>query len=290
MLDALLLDELADIAVEAGASISALRQGRVAATAKADGSPVTQADLAANDIIINRLADKYSDIPVLSEETPPADNEAYSEYLFLVDPLDGTREFLSGSNEFTVNIALLDQLAPKAGAIYAPALGVIYVGAAGEGARRATVENSVIGPWRTISAVAPSGDLRAATSRSHLTAETRAFLDGYSIGRVVSIGSSLKFCLVAAGEADIYPRLGRTMEWDTAAGDAILRAAGGSVLTLDGKPLTYNKRDAAGGHVFENPWFVAAGAFDPLDARWRIGSPAATGVLETPVRNFSEDP
>jgi 3'(2'), 5'-bisphosphate nucleotidase len=268
MFDTPMLDEIAAIAIEAGAEILALRDTTIAAQTKPDGSPVTQADLAANDLITQRLHKSFSKIPIVSEETP-ADPDSGGRYFFLVDPLDGTREFLRGAREFTVNIALIDQTTPVAGVVYAPALSAIYIGASGHGARRATIEKGVPGAWQPVAATCPSHTLRAVTSRSHLTAETNAFLADYAIDRIVSVGSSLKFCLVASGEADIYPRLGPTMEWDTAAGDAILRAAGGSVLTLDREPLQYKKPDRSGANALRNPWFVAAGAFDPFDARWR---------------------
>ena len=281
MIDAPLLDGIAAIALEAGAAILAIRHGTFAVTTKADGTPVTQADLAANDIILMRLSERFAHIPIVSEETPQSKEISDARYNFIVDPLDGTHDFLNGAAEFTVNIALLERAAPVAGVIYAPSLGLIYVGAAGLGARRATVHNGALAAWSAISAIAPSGELRAVTSRSHQTSETRDFLDNRRIGNVVSVSSSLKFCIIAAGEADIYPRLGRTMEWDTAAGDAILRAAGGSVLSLDRKPLTYNKRDAAGGPMRANPWFVAAGSFNPFEPRWQRETPSAETGLKS---------
>jgi 3'(2'),5'-bisphosphate nucleotidase len=262
-------NKLAAIACDAGSAILALHSSDLAATAKADGSPLTQADLAANETILKGLAENFPGVPVITEERLPEVDATNARHVFLVDPLDGTRDFLSGNGEYTVNIALLDGSNPIAGVVYAPALGVIYAGAADDGARRAQVTHGVVGAWQRIAATAPSGKLRAVTSRSHPSSKTQEYLDRLAIADFMLIGSSLKFCLIAAGEADIYPRMGQTMEWDTAAGDAILRAAGGAVLALDGKPLRYNKRNAAGEHDLANPWFVATGGFDVFDPKWR---------------------
>jgi 3'(2'),5'-bisphosphate nucleotidase len=261
-------NKLTAIACDAGSAIMALRSNDLAVTAKADGSPLTRADLAANETILKELAENFPGVPVITEERMPDAGTSNARHVFLVDPLDGTRDFLSGNGEYTVNIALLDGSNPIMGVVYAPALGTIYAGAVGEGARRATVENGIIGAWQRIVATAPSGKLRAVTSRSHPSPETQEYLDRLAIADFTLIGSSLKFCSIAAGEADIYPRMGQTMEWDTAAGDAILRAAGGAVLALDGKPLRYNKRNAAGEFDLANPWFVATGRFDVLDPKW----------------------
>ena len=259
---------LAAIAYDAGSAILALHGSDLAPTAKADGSPLTRADLAANEAILKGLAENFPGVPIITEERIPDAGARLARHVFLVDPLDGTKDFLSGNGEFTVNIALLDGPDPVAGVVYAPALGVIYAGAVGEGARRARVKDEGIGAWQKIAAVAPSGNLRAVTSRSHPSSKTQEYLDSLAVADFVPIGSSLKFCLVAAGEADLYPRMGQTMEWDTAAGDAVLRAAGGAVLALDGKPLRYNKRAAAGEHDLANPWFVAMGRFNVFEAKW----------------------
>ncbi len=179
---------------------------------------------------------------------PPSQTRTNARHVFLVDPLDGTKDFLSGNGEYTVNIALLDGSDPVAGVVYAPALGTIYAGAVGEGARRAQMTNGVVGAWqdhrsdgadRKNCAPSPAVRTQAVRPRNISTRCARR--------TSCAIGSSLKFCLIAAGEADIYPRMGQTMEWDTAAGDAILRAAGGACWRIDGKPLRYNKRNAAGG-------------------------------------------
>jgi 3'(2'),5'-bisphosphate nucleotidase len=180
----------------------------------------------------------------------------------LVDPLDGTKEFVSGSGEFTVNIAWVADGRPVAGVVYAPAVGILYAGDE-NGAFRASVTGGALNSREPIRAAAPGPAMRVVASRSHLTDETRAFVDRYEVESFVSSGSSLKFCRVAEGAADLYPRLGRTMEWDTAAGHAVLLAAGGSVSTLDGAPLLYGKAQHESG-AFANPHFVAAGAFDPF--------------------------
>lgn len=241
--------ELIAIARDAGALILPLFRAGVATDRKTDGSPVTQADRRAEALILRRLADAFPGIPVVAEESVSAGRvPPPSERFFLVDPLDGTREFLSGSGEFTVNIALVEAGVPTVGVVLAPALERLFHGdrdGAFEGDRRIAVRTP------------PPDGLVVVASRSHRTAETDAFIARHRVASLVSAGSSLKFCLVANGSADLYPRLGRTMEWDTAAADAILRAAGGSVRTLDGAPLRYGKRDQPNDSDFANPWFVA---------------------------------
>lgn len=264
-----MLDDLVDIALKAGAAIMPIyeRQDQGVKT-KGDNSPVTEADTAAEEIILAELARVAPEIPVVAEESVAAGKcPATGTRFFLVDPLDGTKEFISRNGEFTVNIALIEDGCPVLGVVYAPAIGVIYAGGEKEGAKVAPVEGGKPGPWRAITvADCPKDGLRILASRSHLTEETRDFVKRFSVADFVSAGSSLKFCKLAAGEADLYPRLGRTMEWDTAAGDAVLRAAKGVVLTMDGKPLRYGKRDQADDVDFANPWFAATGRFDPFDA------------------------
>lgn len=228
-------------------------------TTKADSSPVTEADALAEAVILAGLRDAFPDIPVVAEEEAAAGRVPNtSGRFFLVDPLDGTKEFISRNGEFTVNIALVENGEPVAGIVYAPALGDIYQGTP-EGASRSRVTDGVCAGWSDIRCRPAPPVLTAVGSRSHGTEETTRFLERYNVGSFVSSGSSLKFCLVAAGEADIYPRLGRTMEWDTAAGDAVLRAAGGLVTDLDGRALTYNKRNQAHDTDFANGSFVAYG-------------------------------
>ena len=240
---------LAEIAARAGAVVMRHYQagplaGKDLARLKADRSPVTDADEETERLILAELALAFPGVPVIAEEEAAAGRmAAIGGRFFLVDPLDGTKEFLSGNGEFTVNIAEVVDGVPVAGVVYAPALDRMFsadAGGAFEGAK----------PIRA--RVAPPGMI-AVGSRSHADAATDEFLKPYPVTKFVSAGSSLKFCLVAAGEADIYARGGRTMEWDTAAGHAVLRAAGGSVNRWDGTALLYGKPR------FENPAFVARG-------------------------------
>ncbi|GAB4360780.1 MAG: 3'(2'),5'-bisphosphate nucleotidase CysQ [Oricola sp.] len=216
---------------------------------KADNSPVTEADLAVDDLLYPALKDRYPGIPVITEERA-ATHEAMPGRgrFFLVDPIDGTKEFIRKTDEFTINIALIEDGRPVAGIVYAPAIGRMFVGETDSGAR----EIGEDGETRVIGVRTCGQKTTAVASRSHMTKETEAFISENKIGDCVNAGSSLKFCLVAAGEADIYPRFGPTMEWDTAAGHAVLAAAGGRVLTCDGSPLSYGKPQ------FRNPYFIAA--------------------------------
>ncbi|MFS0735466.1 3'(2'),5'-bisphosphate nucleotidase CysQ [Sphingomonas sp. 1P06PA] len=268
-----MLDALIDAAVAGGAEIlpiyAGLEPGEV--RAKQDGSPVTLADERAEAVIVAALARVAPEIPVIAEEAVAAGHAPPTgPRFFLVDPLDGTREFVNGSGDFTVNIALIEDGRAVMGVVYAPATGAIYAGAAGQGARQARVVEGVVGAWRPLVLDEASDEAIAViASRSHLSPETEAYIRRFPVRDFVSAGSSLKFCKVAAGEADLYPRLSRTMEWDTAAGDAILSAAGGRVCTLDGAALRYGKRDQADDSDFANPWFVATGRFDPFAERDR---------------------
>lgn len=241
------------------AAAQAIRDiGPASAVAKPDGSPVTVADIEAERVILSGLAARTSGLPVVAEECcaagklPAGDPDRF----VLVDPLDGTREFISGSPDYTVNIALVEHGMPVAGAVVAPAhdemflggpLGAFRVALGADGApasrHRIGVRDAVAAP-------------RALISASHCTPETGRLLDRLGISDRVARGSSLKFCLIAAGEADIYPRLGQTMQWDTAAGDAVLRAAGGRTLQAGGGWLAYGRH--AGGS-YANPSFIASG-------------------------------
>jgi 3'(2'), 5'-bisphosphate nucleotidase len=263
-----MLEDLVAAALKAGAAIlTVYAREDFAAAAKSDGSPVTEADEKAEAIILEALAKIAPNIPVVAEESAAAGRiPATAERFFLVDPLDGTKEFISKNGDFTVNIALIENGAPVLGVVHTPAYGEVFVGVVGEGAKRAKLKDGLLGPWSPLKVRAPGADLDVVASRSHMSAETQAFVDRFSVRQLVNAGSSLKFCKLAAGEADLYPRLGRTMEWDTAAGDAVLRAAGGLVRTLDGKPLVYGKRGQADDADFANPWFVASGPFDPFTA------------------------
>lgn len=248
------------LAIAAGEKIMQVyAAASVGITTKADASPVTEADALAEEIILAGLRDAFPDIPVVAEEEVAAGRvPTTANRFFLVDPLDGTKEFISRNGEFTVNIALVEQGEPVAGVVYAPALGDIYQGSPA-GALHSRVEEGRCVEWLPIRCRPVPAVLTAVGSRSHGTQETSRFLERYDVGSFVSRGSSLKFCLVAAGEADIYPRLGRTMEWDTAAGDAVLRAAGGLVTDLEGRSMIYNKRNQSHDSDFANSSFVAYG-------------------------------
>ncbi len=246
-----MLEKLIPIARAAGAAILEVYSTDFGVRTKSDASPVTEADERSEAIILERLAPLTPDIPIVSEEAAsrgaiPATGRSF----WLVDPLDGTKEFIGRNGEFTVNIALIDGGAPVLGVVLAPALDRLYAGAVGAGS---FVEES--GGRRDIACARAGKDgLVVVSSRSHGDAQALdRFLAGRKVTESVSVGSSLKFCLVAAGKADLYPRLGRTMEWDTAAGHAVLRAAGGRVTDLAGKDLLYGKPD------FANPHFVASG-------------------------------
>lgn len=255
-------------AIEAGAIILKTRSAGLAVESKADNSPVTDADRAAEAAIEGRLAQIAPGVPVIGEEAVsegriPETGEAF----FLVDPLDGTREFVKGGNDFTVNIGLIRNGSPELGVIFVPALGKLFWGIVGEGAWRAEVVAGAIGeprPMRVRSA--DGGPIDVVASRSHRTPETDAYIRRYNVANLINRGSSLKFCAVAEGKADLYPRMGTTMQWDTAAGDAILRAAGGRVVNLDGRPLTYGPTGKSGPDAYVSPWFIAAGSIEPLPA------------------------
>lgn len=244
------LETLVRIAQAAGAVVMHHYEAGATARVKADRSPVTDADEDAERLILAELAAAFPDVPVVAEEEAAAGRiAATGAHFFLVDPVDGTKEFVKRGGEFTVNIGEVVDGAPVAGVVYAPAIGRLFVGAVGEGAFELSG-----GSWRAISARIPGDDgLVAVSSKSHPDAQTDALLGSLNIKGRINAGSSLKFCLVAAGEADIYPRAGRTMEWDTAAGDAVLRAAGGDVTNWDSTPFTYGKPG------FENGPFIARG-------------------------------
>ncbi|ACK50569.1 3'(2'),5'-bisphosphate nucleotidase [Methylocella silvestris BL2] len=249
----------AEIAVEAAIAVMSVYTSDAHARHKPDKSPVCDADEYAEAIILERLAERLPAYPVLAEEASAHGKKTVEGASFiLVDPVDGTREFLQHSGEFTINIALIVDGAPVAGVVYAPALGRIWIG--GAVATSCLVEpGAPLPPPAERRAIhvrtAPSHGLTALASRSHLDAETEAFLASLPIHERRAAGSSLKFCTVAEGDADVYPRFGQTMEWDTAAGDAILRAAGGIVLDGERHPLQYGKA----GRQFRNGPFIAWG-------------------------------
>jgi 3'(2'), 5'-bisphosphate nucleotidase len=254
-----LLDGLVEAALEAGRVILDIYHSDFGVQVKADASPVTEADTAAEAIILKALEQLAPGVPVVAEEEVAAGRTPQvGDVFFLVDPLDGTKEFVRRGGDFTVNVALVERGRPTLGVVYAPERGRFYAG-----------DSKVGEAW---SAAAGSGGLGAKTpihvralgeayvvvaSKSHATPAIDAYLAGYPVAERISVGSSLKFCLLAAGEADLYPRPSQTSEWDTAAGHAVLEAAGGRVFGPDGGPLTYGKPG------FLNPGFVASGPFTP---------------------------
>ena len=253
---AALIEALAASCVRAGAAILDVYAQDFAVTTKADASPVTAADEAAEAILLADLATAAPGVPVVAEERASAgDVPECGRRFFLVDPLDGTREFVSRNGDFTVNVALVEDGAAVVGLVLAPARGELFVGDVGAGAWRADVADGTIGARRPIAVrVRAPGGAVAVASRSHRTPETDAWLAANGITKTIAVGSSLKLCLVACGEADVYPRFGPTMEWDIAAGHAVLSAAGGSVRTPDDATFGYGKPG------FRNADFVAWGA------------------------------
>jgi 3'(2'), 5'-bisphosphate nucleotidase len=222
---------------------------------KDDASPVTEADERAEAVIVRKLAGIAADIPIVAEEAVAAGHvPTVGRRFWLVDPLDGTKEFVSRNGEFTVNVALVEDGRPVLGVVYAPALERMYYGRVGSGAT--LVDRGM--SRRIECRDPPASGITVVSSRSHGNEDAlNRFLGGRRVAASVKAGSSLKFCLVAAGEADLYPRFGRTMEWDTAAGHAVLAAAGGRVIDLDGCELLCGKPG------FENPHFIAMGCVEP---------------------------
>lgn len=237
--------------VREGGRIAFAHHGKIERVdAKADLSPVTAADLAVDAYLHGALVAQWPRIPVVTEERAETHVAARTGgRFFLVDPIDGTKEFVKERGEFTVNVALIENGVPVAGAVCAPAAGRLFFGALGGGAFEEGFAN---GRRRTIRPARPDNNaLAVVASRSHMTAETEAFVRANAVGRFAQAGSSMKFCLLAAGEADLYPRFGPTMEWDTAAGHAVLLAAGGKVEEISGRPLIYGKPG------YRNPGFIA---------------------------------
>jgi 3'(2'), 5'-bisphosphate nucleotidase len=246
--DAAMLAVFERLAREAGAAIMAHYDLDCRLDNKSDASPLTAADLAADAVICAGLRLAYPETALISEEQAATHHTAKADRFFLVDPLDGTKEFLSRNGQFTVNIALIEHGIAVAGVVFAPALNRMFLGAKGLG----STETDGHGTKTICVRKAPQSPV-AVASRSHRSPETDAFLAARNITQCVSAGSSLKFCLVAAGEADLYPRFGPTMEWDTAAGHAVLEAAGGKVLSPDGGAFVYGKTN------YRNGDFIAWG-------------------------------
>ncbi len=257
--------KLARIAWEAGRVLRGMENAFLDKRIKDDGTPTTAADLAAEQLIIKRLDEAWPGVPVVAEETSSSAHT--DEYFFLVDPLDGTGDFIRGTGEYSVNIALIRGDRPMAAVVAAPAMGSIWI--AGETALTSALPHEATDfDWREAKVrPAPERDLVALVSRRHGDIATEACLSVLSIGTRRMTSSALKFCLIASGEADVYVRCGPTMEWDTAAGDHILTRAGGSVVGPGGDPLTYGHEDRG----YRNGPFAA------------IGDPAIAPRLDLPV-------
>jgi 3'(2'), 5'-bisphosphate nucleotidase len=235
--------EIQAISHRAGKAILDVYQQDFSVTQKKDDSPLTQADLASHSIICEALTALTPDIPLLSEESIEIDfttRSGWSRY-WLIDPLDGTREFVNRNGEFTVNIALINHHAPIFGVVHVPVSGVTYTGIESRGAYRQDPGQAPV----TIHVRQPCANpVVVVGSRSHANPKLLSHLAAIGNYELVSMGSSLKFCLLAEGKADFYPRLGPTSEWDTAAAHAVVNAAGGQIITLDGKPLRYNRKES----------------------------------------------
>jgi 3'(2'), 5'-bisphosphate nucleotidase len=258
-----LLEPLTALVIEAGAAILAIRRGTLGIVEKADGSPVTQADLAADRIISDGLARLAPDVPSLSEERAGEAAGSFADLFFVVDPLDGTKEFIAGRDEFTVNVALVAHGTPILGVVGAPALGLLWRGHVGHGAARVVCDaagGTAVEPIRTRPLPSSGAPWTAAVSRSHGDARTDAFIAARPGAIRKTLGSAVKFGHVADGSVDIYPRLSPTSEWDVAAGHAVVVAAGGMVTDAQGQPLHYG----TGRSDFILPDFIAWG--DPAAA------------------------
>jgi len=243
------LDKIEQIAYEAGDAIMQIYRKDFQIEYKEDNSPLTEADTKANEIICDALLKLYPNIPIMSEENKQIEYEIRKEweYYWCIDPIDGTKEFIKKNDEFTVNIALIHKHTPVLGVVYAPAINEMYKAKQGEGA----FKNDEKLPLQKNSH--PKEKLFVVASKSHLSEETQKFIDALDTKEIVQIskGSSLKLCMVAEGVADIYPRLAPTMEWDTAAADAIVRESGNMTYQFDKQePMVYNKENLL------NPWFI----------------------------------
>jgi 3'(2'), 5'-bisphosphate nucleotidase len=250
-----LIEPIVALATEAGQAILEVYATDFDVQEKSDESPLTQADLASHNCIVAGLKQLTPDIPIISEEDglPTFEERRQWQRYWLIDPLDGTKEFVNRNGEFTVNIALIDSHRPVFGVVYVPVQDKTYLGCEGHGAELR--ESGRVTPIRV--ADASSTPVRIVGSRSHRGSSLDTFLERLGETDMVPMGSSLKFCVIAEGRADIYPRLGPTSEWDTAAAQAVVEQAGGKVLELDGRPLSYNAKED-----ILNPWFVVIGAAD----------------------------
>ncbi|MBY5961284.1 MULTISPECIES: 3'(2'),5'-bisphosphate nucleotidase CysQ [Marinobacter] len=246
-----ILPDVIKIADEASEKVLHIYQSDFKVNYKEDHSPITAADIASHDIIVKGLRQISRDIPILSEEGAEIPWEERKKWrrFWLIDPIDGTKDFTQRTGEFTVNIAMIEDGEPVMGVVTAPALKEAFWGIKGEGAHM----RDRTGRVHRIRVAEPKDTLRVVASKNHLNEETRAFIEALGSHETVQAGSSLKFCRIAEGHADIYPRMGPTSEWDTAAAHAVLVAAGGKVQTPEGQPLVYGKENIL------NPNFIAAG-------------------------------
>ncbi len=248
---AALIEPVRELARAAGKRILEIYDSDFDVVSKADESPLTAADLASNRAIVDGLKELTPELPILTEESseiPYAERQGWNEY-WLVDPLDGTKEFVKRNGEFTVNIALIRDHVPVLGVVHVPVFDTDYYGTADSGAYRRVKDAR---PDRLTPSRLSGGPVRVVGSRSHRGSSLDAYLEKLGAHEMVPMGSSLKICLVAAGEADVYPRLGPTCEWDTAAAQAVVEAAGGSVVNADdGQPLRYNTKEP-----YLNPFFI----------------------------------
>jgi 3'(2'), 5'-bisphosphate nucleotidase len=253
-----LIDPIVILATDAGRAILEVYATDFDVQSKGDASPLTQADLASHNCIVAGLSALTPDIPIISEEDGLPAFAERGQWLryWLIDPLDGTKEFVNRNGEFTVNIALIERHRPLFGVVHVPVQDKTYVGCEGHGAELR--DNGAITAIRV--ADRSSQPLRIVGSRSHRGSSLDAFLEKVGESDMLPMGSSLKFCVVAEGRADIYPRLGPTSEWDTAAAQAVVEQAGGKVLQLSGEPLSYNAKED-----ILNPWFIVIG---PNDRDW----------------------
>ncbi len=246
-------DVVCKVARDAGSAIMEIYAGEFNVELKGDNSPLTCADRASHRVIVEGLTAATPDIPILSEEgraIPYTERIAWSRF-WLVDPLDGTKEFIKRNGEFTVNIALVEDGQVTAGVVYVPAQDEMYFGSLGVGCWKISNDGNST-PIKVREADYNAG-LTVVMSRSHPSPELEAYLQKIKVTEAMPVGSSLKLCVVAEGKADLYPRLGPTMEWDTAAGHAVVEAAGGTVAQVDGTPLRYNKENLL------NPYFIVKG-------------------------------
>ena len=261
-------DQLARIALDAGALIMEIYATDFDVDRKDDASPVTEADQKAETLILKMLEEADPELDVIAEEAAASGQvPEHGQRFALVDPLDGTKEFVNKNGQFTVNIAIIEHGKPVMGVVFAPALNRIFLAESPSSAWQAEVRPGEAVPGSDARLPmrirrAPEAGLTAIASKSHRSPETDQFLEKFNVAEIISAGSSLKLCLVGAGEADIYPRMGRTMEWDTAAGQAVAEAAGARVLAEDGVPLRYGKRERG----YDNPYFIVYGDVAPLSA------------------------